>query len=55
MQTVMTDSGTIAARRTPNGFDLEVKNAEGETIATVLTSEAEAWALFQSLGEGLNS
>ncbi|MGW3072758.1 hypothetical protein [Kitasatospora sp. NPDC001132] len=54
MQTIMTpDSGTITPTRTLVGFDLEVKNAKGETIATVIMPEREAWALFQALGEDL--
>lgn len=56
MQTVMTpDKGTITARRTLVGFDLEVKNPEGDTIATVIVSEAEAWELFKSLGKELDA
>ncbi|QPB09576.1 hypothetical protein CPT_Sycamore_036 [Streptomyces phage Sycamore] len=56
MQTVITpDAGTITARRTLVGFDLEVKNPEGETIATVIVSDAEAWDLFKTLGEELNA
>jgi hypothetical protein len=56
MQTVMTaDKGTVTASRTLAGIDLDVKNPEGETIATVVMSEAEAWALFQSFGEELHA
>jgi hypothetical protein len=56
MQTVMTpDKGSIIARRVMTGIDLEVKNAEGETIASVVTSFAEAWELFKALGEELDA
>jgi hypothetical protein len=56
MQTIITpDSGTLTARRTLVGIDLEVKNPEGETIATVVLSEREAWAHFRALGEELSA
>ncbi|WP_158075011.1 hypothetical protein [Streptomyces sp. MJM1172] len=56
MQTIMTpDMGRIIARRVVTGIDLEVKNAEGETIASVVTSFAEAWELFKALGEELDA
>ncbi|MFJ8394369.1 hypothetical protein [Streptomyces sp. NPDC094144] len=56
MQTIITpDTGTITARRTLIGFDLEVKNPEGETIATVILSEAEAWRLWAEMGQELDA
>lgn len=55
MQTVVTpDSGTITARGTLTGIDLEVKNPEGDTIATVILSRGEAWDLFTALGMELS-
>ncbi|WP_161801091.1 hypothetical protein [Kitasatospora griseola] len=51
MQTIQTpDSGSITARRTLVGMDLEVKDENGDTIATVVVSEREAWTLFRALG-----
>ncbi|QPB09798.1 hypothetical protein CPT_Shady_037 [Streptomyces phage Shady] len=56
MQTIVTpDNGTITARRVLGGFDLEVKNPEGETTATVIVSDAKAWELFQTLGKELHA
>lgn len=49
------DAGTIEATRTLAGFDLNVKNADGETIATVVVSDRKAWDLFKTLGEELNA
>ncbi|MFI8452189.1 hypothetical protein [Streptomyces erythrochromogenes] len=49
------DKGSIIARRVITGIDLEVRNAEGETIASVVTSFEEAWELFKALGEELDA
>ncbi len=51
MQTVMTpDSGTVDVTRTTFGYDLNVMNPTGETIATVVLRRTEAWELFRALG-----
>ncbi|MFJ9671106.1 hypothetical protein ACIRP5_10010 [Streptomyces sp. NPDC101221] len=56
MQTIITpDNGSITVRRALTGVDLEVKNAEGETTATVIVSETEAWELLASLGAELSA
>ncbi|QPB09724.1 hypothetical protein CPT_Shaeky_037 [Streptomyces phage Shaeky] len=56
MQTIVTpDNGSITVRRALTGIDLEVKNPEGETIATVVVSETDAWELLASLGAELTA
>lgn len=56
MQTIVTpDSGTVTARRVLEGVDLEVKNEDGETIATVILGVAEAFDLFRALGTELTA
>lgn len=41
---------TVTATRTLFSVDLEVRNAEGESIATVVLPEAAAWELLRNLG-----
>lgn len=48
------DGGTIEVTRTLTGFDFHVVDAEGESIATVIVSERNAWALLTALGAGLS-
>lgn len=49
------DGGTLNVRRVGPRFDFELRNAKGETTATVEMSEGDAWALLQELGEELNA
>ncbi|MEU6633837.1 hypothetical protein ABZ905_37045 [Streptomyces parvus] len=45
------DGGTVTiSRESGLSFDFEVRNAEGETTASVIVGEIEAWDLFRSLG-----
>ncbi|WP_153487565.1 hypothetical protein [Streptomyces katsurahamanus] len=56
MQTLMTmDGGRIQVTRLLVGLDMNVINADGETIATVALNDPEAWTLFRALGEELNA
>ncbi len=52
---VTPDSGSVIARRCITGIDLEVKNEDGETIATVIVSLGEAYSLFRMLGMELSA
>ncbi|MFD6361857.1 hypothetical protein ACFWFX_18695 [Streptomyces roseolus] len=42
------DGSTVEIRRRGIGYDLEAKNARGETISTVEMSEADVRALLAS-------
>ncbi|WP_369190138.1 hypothetical protein [Streptomyces sp. R08] len=48
------DGGTIEVTRTITGFDFHVVDADGESIATVIVPERNAWALLTALGAGLS-
>ncbi len=56
MQTFSTyDGGTLNVRRVGPRFDFELRNAKGETIATVEMSEDCAYALLSELTEELDT
>lgn len=55
MQFSTYDGGTLNVRRVGARFDFELRNAKGETTATVEMSEGDAWSLLQELGEELDS
>lgn len=55
MQFSTYDGGTLHVRRAGTRFDFELRNAKGETTATVELSSDDAWALLQELGEELES
>lgn len=48
------DGNTIEVTRTITGFDFHVLDAEGESVATVIVPERNAWELLTALGAGLS-
>ncbi|MBA9050808.1 MULTISPECIES: hypothetical protein [Streptomyces] len=48
------DGNTIEITRTITGFDFHIVDAEGESVATVIVPERNAWVLLTALGAGLN-
>ncbi|WP_327379426.1 hypothetical protein [Streptomyces sp. NBC_01212] len=54
--TVHTANGsTVTIRRRGIEFDLETRNARGETISTVVMNEADVKALLTSAGVHINA
>lgn len=49
------DGGTVHVHRVGPRFDFELRNARGETTATVEMSSDDAWALFTELGMELGA
>lgn len=48
------DGGTVDVTRRGHRFEFQVRNATGETTATVEMGSDDAWALLEALGKGLD-